>query len=353
MMYLLLIFYTIFGVQATEEVIMTEKIKNQKETIKEINKKYNNLVKEIEEQDILIKDISHKVNVSNDKIQEINTEMTHFEKKSEQLLKEIEIIKKYLNGIIKSQFIYHQSSFIQLLLSKDSVENIQKEWIYYEYLNKFQLEKLKKMIEHHHQYTQTIEIINKNKNKIKELKNQQASQQQLLIAQKKEKKQLLRKFILSLEKHNEILMQLEQKQITQLAQNNTTNNTLSGLSNKINWPILGFVKSEFGEQRKGQINWNGLFIDANEGNPIRSVEKGKVIYSDWLRGYGYTIIIDHGKEYLSLYAHTQELLKKQGDIVYKNEVIALSGQSGNIGYTGLYFEIRHKGIPINPKQYLL
>jgi len=89
-------------------------------------------------------------------------------------------------------------------------------------------------------------------------------------------------------------------------------------------------------------------LDAGLGADVHAVYHGRVAFADWLRGFGLLIIIDHGDGYMSLYGHNQSLYKEVGDWVETGEVIASVGNSGGRNHPGLYFEIRHNGVPTNP-----
>ena len=94
---------------------------------------------------------------------------------------------------------------------------------------------------------------------------------------------------------------------------------------------------------------NGIDIKSDRGEPILAICSGKIIFSNWLQGYGNLIIIDHGNSYHSVYAHAEELFKKEGELVEPGEVIATVGESGAMtGSPLLYFEIRHQGKPVDP-----
>ena len=93
-------------------------------------------------------------------------------------------------------------------------------------------------------------------------------------------------------------------------------------------------------------------IDGREGSSVKAIAHGRVIYSDWLRGFGLVTIIEHGDGYMSVYGHNQALLRSAGDAVAKGETVALLGQSGGQSSPNLYFEIRHKGKALNPLQWL-
>lgn len=120
---------------------------------------------------------------------------------------------------------------------------------------------------------------------------------------------------------------------------------------KLKWPTKGRVKASFGSPRSGQVVWKGTLLSAPEGQNIHAVAGGKVLYADWLKGFGLVMVIDHGKGYMSLYGHAQALLKSPGNTVKTGETIALVGRSGGQAEPGLYFEVRYKGQAVDPAKY--
>ncbi len=98
--------------------------------------------------------------------------------------------------------------------------------------------------------------------------------------------------------------------------------------------------------------WRGIVLRAPEGAPVRAVAPGVVVYAEWLRGFGNLIIVDHGQQYLTVYAYNQSLLKRVGDPVAAGDTIATVGATGGQVESGLYFEIRHRGAPVDPAQWL-
>lgn len=113
-------------------------------------------------------------------------------------------------------------------------------------------------------------------------------------------------------------------------------------------PTDGGIRSRFGSARAGGLRWNGIVVAAAPGSPVRAVRPGKVAYADYLRGYGYLLIVDHGRGLMSLYGQNDKLHKKAGDSVAGNEVVATVGGGDGSEAAGLYFEIRHRGRPSDP-----
>ncbi len=127
------------------------------------------------------------------------------------------------------------------------------------------------------------------------------------------------------------------------------------MKRKLPWPLTGRnrVRHTFGsEEIKGKLKRNGMVIIANEGDDVKAIHSGRIVFADWLRGYGVLLILDHGNGYMSLYGYNQTVLKEPGDWIHAGEVIATAGRSGGQSRSGLYFEIRKKGAPINPLYWL-
>ena len=121
-------------------------------------------------------------------------------------------------------------------------------------------------------------------------------------------------------------------------------------------PVKGKIVSLFGKFKNTSyqvLNFrSGIEIQTERGEPIAAVFSGKILYADWFKGYGNMIIIDHGENYYTVYAHIEEAFKSTGDAVEAGEVIATVGDSGSITGPKLYFEVRHHGKPLDPMQWL-
>jgi len=116
------------------------------------------------------------------------------------------------------------------------------------------------------------------------------------------------------------------------------------------WPVQGALLARFGSARLAG-RWDGVLIGAREGTPVRAVARGRIVFADWLRGYGLLMIVDHGNGHLSLYGFNQSLYKSVGDWVEAGDTIASVGASGGQSEPGLYFGVRENGRPINPLQW--
>jgi len=121
------------------------------------------------------------------------------------------------------------------------------------------------------------------------------------------------------------------------------------LKGRLSLPVRGELGNRFGSQRSdGGLTWKGLFISARSGEEVKAVAAGRVVFADWLRGFGNLLIIDHGGAYMSLYGNNETLYKRVGEEIRGGDAIATVGNSGGNPDSGLYFELRHQGKPLDP-----
>jgi len=129
----------------------------------------------------------------------------------------------------------------------------------------------------------------------------------------------------------------------------STDQPFSRLKGSLRLPVAGELMNRFGTPREdGGLSWKGLFIRAAQGSAVKVIAAGQVVFSEWLRGFGNLIIVDHGEGYMSLYSNNESLYKQVGERVQPGDAIAAVGNSGGQPDPGLYFEMRHQSRPVNP-----
>jgi septal ring factor EnvC (AmiA/AmiB activator) len=155
-----------------------------------------------------------------------------------------------------------------------------------------------------------------------------------------------------LEKDEQRLQQLVQSLQQALKDNPAASGrykSLRELKGKLRWPVAGTIVRRYGsKQAAGKISSRGVQITSDAGSDVHAIASGRVVFADWLRGFGLLLIIDHGDGYMSLYGHNSSLYKEVGDEVDGGEVIAAVGNSGGLSLPGLYLELRKKGQPFDP-----
>lgn len=268
-----------------------------------------------------------------------------------------------LNWLKKTaQALYQQGRepTIKLLLSQQEPDQISRLLRYHDYFQQARQQRLDELKE---ELAALLAVAKEVQQARLHYQQQQAAvtqqQQQLKLAQH-ERKKALAELNNSLSSQAQRLTRLRQDAerldnlLRDMSKNiadiptNPSGALFSQLQGKLPWPAQGKLKARYNSVREGNIRWSGVLLDVPDGTPVKAIHAGRVTYVDWVRGYGLITIIDHGNNYLSLYGHSQTLLKEVGDWVQPGEVIALAGNSGSADRSGVYLEIRKNGQPVNP-----
>lgn len=146
------------------------------------------------------------------------------------------------------------------------------------------------------------------------------------------------------------LLQSLQQAMRDFPQAESSQKPLHRLKGQLRWPVAGRISTPYGARQAaaGKMKSRGVHISTPSGTDVHAVAKGRIAFADWLRGFGLLIIIDHGAGYMSLYGENSSLYKAVGEWVSQGDVIAAAGNSGGQPRTGMYFELRKDGQPLNP-----
>ena len=205
----------------------------------------------------------------------------------------------------------------------------------------------------------TLNQLNKNlsrdQDKLESLKaNENALRQEIQRAEQAARQQEQReREALAQKKQSE--EQKTQKPYKPTAQEQQLINSVSGLgkaNKQYAYPAAGKILNSFGSVQMGELRWKGIVIGASAGSPVKAIADGRVILASWLQGYGLMVIIKHGDSDLSLYGYNQSVSVREGQVVKAGQTIASVGNSGGQSRAGLYFEIRRKGVAVNPTGWL-
>lgn len=288
--------------------------------------------------------------------------------------------QKILEQQLTSAYMSGQNDLIKLILKQEDISKVVRAESYYDYLYEARLESISALY-------QTQQQLEKNKSaqtqallSLERLYAQQKSTEETLVKQGIQRGKALRELKQDLNYQNALLAQLgdqaqrlaatlkrekaaaQKRQLAaakararQKVQEKSAaqrDSSIAKQRGQLNWPIKGDVLSTFGSRRTSQVNWRGITIDANEGEKVRAVASGRVLFAGYFKGYGMVIALDHRDDYISLYAYNQTLLQKTGDIILQGDAIALAGHSGGQDENSLYFELSHKGTAQDPLHWL-
>lgn len=285
----------------------------------------------------------------------------------------IEIEQHQLEKLLYHQYLEGQQPYLKLVLRQQDPHQLTRNLYYYQKLSEARSESIVTLLNNQTSIETLVHARNQKKQHIAAIQNEYTAQQ-LLLEQEKHKQRILLSQIseqISQQQQEINTLKNDEKRLTNLVneinkllvQEKTKGNNVNtklpdastsgvpftSLKGKLNLPVRGKLLNTFGGQRSGKhVTWKGLFIQSPSGNEVKAISEGRVVFADWLRGFGNLIILDHGNGYMSLYGNNETLHKQVGNIIRGGDTIASVGNSSDNSETGLYFELRHKGKPFDP-----
>lgn len=269
----------------------------------------------------------------------------------------------WLAKTVRASYQSGREERIKLLLNQQQPDQLARLLRYQEYFQRARSARLDQVGEELSALTIIAEDIHRTRAELSERRQQLREHARRQQSAQQERQQALAKLNRSLQTREadiDALQQDQQRLQTLLDKMNRSladipaeldGSPFAEMADKLPWPVSGAIRTPFNSSREGALRWQGVIMEAAAGTPVRAIHGGRVVFSDWLRGYGLLTIIDHGKGYLSLYGHNQSLLREVGDWVRGGDVLALAGNSGGNSSSGLYFEIRHRGKAVNPTRW--
>jgi septal ring factor EnvC (AmiA/AmiB activator) len=269
--------------------------------------------------------------------------------------------QELLGGQLRTAFISGNYDYAKMVFYQEDAARFERVLTYYKYLNEARQKEITQFKASVTELEQVNAQLQVKAQELTALLSDQERQQNELVARQQDRQQTLVKLRSKIATEEGRIAQLREAEqalveaIERAQRASQIPQELTGLSQdkgKLLKPASGTLRRLFGKRRQGQVRWKGIMIDGREGSAVKAIAHGRVIYSDWLRGFGLVTIIEHGDGYMSVYGHNQALLRSAGDAVARGETVALLGQSGGQSSPNLYFEIRHKGKALNPLQWL-
>jgi septal ring factor EnvC (AmiA/AmiB activator) len=293
---------------------------------------------------------------------EANKDLQTLQQRAASLTTEMQSQQAQLGRLLYQQYIdsSHQD-YLKLLLNNNDPTQVARDLKYYEYIARERASTLQSL---HASLSKLKVVAAQTRSKSAEIAALQAEEKeglQQLEHDKRSRQQTLQKIAQKLKqqrreigrlKHNEAqLSQLVEKLAHVLP--DTGKGVFRTLKGKLSLPVKGRLSNTYGARRtESGMAWTGWFLSAPANAPVKSIAAGRVVYADWLRGFGNLLIIDHGQGYMSLYGNNETLYKQAGDDLRSGDTIATVGNSGGNEDSGLYFELRFEGKPFNPSKWV-
>lgn len=293
-------------------------------------------------------------------------------KQEKKLKNELKILNKQLNNQrkalseqIRSAYSMGHQQNIKMLLNQQDPAQAGRTQAYFNYLNRARQQQIDVFLTTFEITKQTEITLNETLKTQDQLLKTQKEKKRKRQKQRFQRKKLLAELSDKIKNQESTLSNLETSRgrienllkslgelLADIPTSPSENKPFLSLKGKLPWPTKGRFINNFGQLKNyGDLKWNGVLIKTELGTPVRVISHGRVAFADWLQGFGFITIVDHGDGYMSLYGHSETLLKQMGDWVQAGEVIATAGDSGGQPVSGVYFEIRSRGKPVNPSKW--
>jgi murein hydrolase activator len=280
-----------------------------------------------------------------------------------------------VGALLRARYLNGDERLLKLVLSGDNPNRIARDLTYYEYVLAAQNELVGELRAKMDRIAAVERRTREASDALANLEREARAEQARLVAQAAERRKVLASISdqISGQRHQIQTLQRDEKRLSRLvdelakairsappppregaARNDRVPvpgaiGSFSDAKGRLRLPVRGELAGRFGAPRQGSsLTWKGVLILAPEGEEVRAVAPGRVVFADWMRGFGNLLILDHGENYLTIYGYNEAVLKKVGDTVHAGDVIATVGSTGGAGTSGLYFEIRHEGKPFDP-----
>lgn len=321
---------------------------------------------ELREVELAIAGIAQKLNKLSGELGQRQDELARLKQRSVAVSKQLDGHRESLEAQIRAAYRIGQTPVLQLLLNQEDPARVSRALRYYDYYNRARLDAIG---EAESLLTELDELTRQEREASEKLESARLAteqQRKALQGKQKQRSQVLAKLEKQLKASGGKLKALrgDEKRLQNLL--DELSQLLADIPppprekepfrkrrGKLPWPVEGKVLSGFNAKRgDSPVRWQGMVINAGPGTEVRAVHHGHVVFADWLQGFGLITIVDHGGGYMTLYGNNEVLHKDTGDWISSGETIATAGDDRGQLSTGVYFEIRRNGRPLNPKPWL-
>lgn len=297
--------------------------------------------------------------------EEQKQKLAKLKKQEEELSNTLEAQRKGLEKQIRAAWMEGDAPALKILLNEAEPGDIARTMTYYEYLSRDTVKRLQAFQRNLKELKAARANVQATRTRLartevdleqrqKELAETRTERQQTLTAlnQDIQSRRDDRQELAADRERLEQLLKEVQQAIASIPSPNESQ-PFKSLRQKLPWPAQGKVVANFGTSyADGRLKRGGILMNTRQEADIKAVHYGRVVFANWLRGFGLMTIIDHGDGYMTLYGHSSSLFTAPGDWIQAGETIAVAGQTGGTEDPAVYFEVRQDGKPINPRSWL-
>lgn len=327
-----------------------------------LQKQLRDISLEISENQKKLRQLEQQIAIQDARIEELQSQQ---DTATEQQQAELEALYEQL----RAAYINAQPGYLKMLLNQQSPTELMRFNEYYRYFHAARRQQIEAINDKLAAISEEQKALYQAQKKLDELYQSQQETQQQLKSRTSAREQTMAQLNQQIQSQRERLGDLQQQEkdlqaliesLRRKAEKTPPKSApmkpsqpFASLTGKLPWPVEGRIIADYGSSRNvGKLSWKGILINSKVGQDVQATAGGNIVFSDWMRGFGLLLIIDHGDGYMTLYGNNDSLLKSTGESVQSGEIVARSGSQGVKQTAGVYFEIRHQGQPADPKKWL-
>ena len=341
-----------------------KEIKTHKEKLEKVKKRESSILTDLEMTNRQLSRVEFELRKYRKRLIETESNISKVENEISLNKSNIERQREWIKRRLRAMQKYGRTSdTVMLFLSADDISQVMRVGKFLQYITVYEHRML-------NAYREDLEDLNEKEKQLVKLKTELMNNRERVEAEeasiaktKKEKEMLFASVRREESSYKNMLKELKDasKKLLDVIRESEKTDSFSAkgfskLKGNLPWPVNGKVAIPYGSQKDPQFNTpifrSGAYIQSNDNSFARAVYNGKVVFAEWFKGYGQLVIVNHGEGYHTLYGSLTEIFAKVGDIIKGKEVVGRVGNSGILNVPGLYFELRYKGKPLDPLQWL-
>ena len=362
------------SVQKRELGELRERIDALQKRLAESEDSKNEAVDALRESELAISNANRALRELAEQQREVNGRLGELQQQSSTTSREIQAEQARLARLLYQQYTGAQPDAIRLWLNRDDPNEVARQLHYLTYLSRARAQTIRNLRASLGRLKDLSGETERRSAELNAIHGEQRAQRKRLEDEKAGRREVLVRVSRQIERHRREISTLkrDENRLARLVEQLTAmlatrpksapklrnervpdpaadRSPFAQLRGRLSLPVRGELRNRFGVPREDSgLLWKGLFIAAPAGNEVKAIAAGRVVFADWLRGFGNLLILDHGGGYMSLYGNNESLYKQVGTEIRAGEAVATVGNSGGNPDSGLYFEMRHQGRAFDP-----
>jgi septal ring factor EnvC (AmiA/AmiB activator) len=363
-----------YSLYADEEQVASKKAELEvlKQRISVLQEGLRDSQSRLNKEDSVLRDVDLRINDINLSLRDLEKQKSDVLRRMDELGKsrqqtsiQLEREQRVLGEQMRAAYISGNEEYIKLLLNLQDPATVSRILSYYRYISRDRVQTISQINAYLEEMARNEANFLERRHELESVIKKQKQRWQSLDLAYREQMTAVKRLRSQVGEESEAISRLQsdeqallkllkelQTVLEELLEDERSKDSFRDHRGKLSLPVNARISASFGSRRNiGNLRWQGILLRGKPGSEVSAVYNGRVVYADWMRGFGLLLIIDHGDGYMSLYGHNESVLVEEGDWVESRQAVATMGMSGGGALPGLYFEIRHKGKPQDPMRW--